>query len=268
MKLILEGDTNDISYLCDYIELVTFIDGKCDIEETVNIDDADQLKDILNMLKFRLKLYDKYTPYKIERKIVVSSFVKCRNKHKHYMYCLYYAVKGGANISTDVTNIFEMIVDNALKRYINTNESIITSFGQNKGNLKNNIEAFAERLHEHHNPGTVNSNAKDGGVDIITFKPLDERGNSIVILTDATVGKNWENKTVSVKLNYWKEYINFKVHPVTCLAMVHTINTEKMHDASMKNGLIFDRSRIIQFYVHDESIHKELTTWESKICDL
>ena len=110
------------------------------------------------------------------------------------------------------------------------------------------------------------AHAKDGGIDIVTYKPLDERGNQIIVLTDATIGKNWKEKHVYSKIQHWGQYIHFKNNPITCLAIAGIIPTENFHSASRDNGLLFDRTRIMGYYVPQDKIQEDLEHWRTQLC--
>lgn len=261
--------------ICDFLEYYTFIDGECDIEEyyysSEEDDDYDstQIDDIKSMLNRRLKLYYPYMPFRIHRNKIISMFSTddLKNKNLHYLFCLYYSLYGGGKLSRKESTLFEIIVDVALKSYLNTQHSILTSFGDNELTIKEKIHELLNNTNEL--IGDLNlmpSHAKDGGIDIVTFKPLDDRGNQIIVLTDATLGKNWGEKKVLSKLKHWLQYIHFKTEPLTCLALARIVPTERFHYASCDNGLLFDRTRIVSFYVPKNEIEQELSIWRAEIC--
>lgn len=257
---------NKVNPYCNYIEYCTFCDGDMYFDE-FDIDDSGNLQDdIIFELKRRLLLYgNAFIPYKIERDKIVS-LISDKDNFLHYFYCLYYAVSGG-NSSALNTNIFEKITDNSLKNYFGTADSSITSIGQNTSNLINFIDNIRTDLNEAKGSyDNIRPQAKDGGIDIVTYKPLDSRGNQVVCLTDATIGRHWrDQKQVSVKLNYWKDYIHFKVCPLTCLSIVHIVDEVDFYKASRDNGLIFDRARIMKFFTSDNTLKTSLVAWHATL---
>lgn len=229
----LVSSDNKVNSYCNYIEYNTFCDGDILFDEFDTDDNGLQLADIITELKRRLSLYgDNFVPYEIKRDSIKSLFID-KDNYLHYFYCLYYALQGGS-FPIAVTNIFEQITDNSLKNYFGTTNSAITSIGQNTGNLRGSIDSIRIALKEvKGNYDVIAPQAKDGGVDIVTYKPLDDRGNQIVCLTDATIGKNWKSqKSVITKLNYWTDYILFKVCPITCLSIVHIVDEAEFYQAS------------------------------------
>jgi len=270
MKLTIP--TYDLYTVCDYIEYFAFLNDECCLYRDVLSDDADKdidginIDDVIEELERRLILYGKNRPYEIYKKKKVKSLFVDKENNLHYLYTLYYALYGGGSVTTSISNLFEEIVDNAVKNYLNTSLSLITSFGQNTCNLKNKIPEIRDAIKESiGNIDNMPKMVKDGGIDIITYKPLDDRGNQLIILTDATIGKNWRLKRVNHIIEHWREYIHFKVCPYTSLAIVHVVEPEEFHTMSKENGLIFDRCRIIQYFKLEKSIYNKLLNWKGKV---
>ena len=257
---LVSTDDNLNSY-CNYIEYSCFVDGDILFSEFNTSDKGLKLEDITQELARRLSLYGVFIPYQIKKDKVVSLLLD-KSKHLHYFYCLYYSIKGG-NSSSFNTNIFEHITDISLKNYFCTDISEITSIGQSSQNLKNSIDKIRIVLKESKgNYEDIAPQAKDGGIDIITYKPMDNRGNQVICLTDATIGRNWKSeKKVTTKLNYWKEYIHFKVCPISCLSIVHIVDDSDFYGASKDNGLIFDRARIMRYFKFNSKLSSSLTAW-------
>ena len=253
------SSNEDVSSYCNFIEYSCFC---YDYIEFSEFDTSElKLEDIKQELKRRLNLYGDFTPFEIKKDQIISLINK-KEDFLQYFYCLYYSLKGGNSKSFN-TNIFELITDNSLKSYFNTSRSKITSIGLNSENLINCIDSIRMDLYE--KKGSIEElsvHAKDGGIDIITYIPVDDRGNQIVCLTDATIGKNWrKEKKVTSKLNYWTKFIHFKVSPITCLSIVHITKDGEFFQASMDNGLIFDRARIMKFYRNDDNLKETLKGW-------
>jgi len=258
----LPSSTDNLSSYCNYIEYSCFRDGNMLFSEFDVNGTGLKLKDIIQELNRRLELYgQEFIPFKIEKDRILS-MLSDKEVNLHYFYCLYFAVKGGNN-KTAHTNIFEQITDNSLRNYFGTDYSIVTSIGQNSVNLKNAIEKIKDALLEKKGSyEEMPKKAKDGGIDIITYKPVDNRGNQVVCLTDATVGRHWQSeKRVLNKLDYWVKYIHFKLRPLTCLSIVHIVEDSDFFSASTDNGLMFDRARIMRYYKGDSSITSTLKTW-------
>lgn len=261
---LVSSDTNISSY-CDFIEYCCFAEDEIKFSDFDINDSTPSLDDIKKELKTRLDLYSVFIPFEIKRH-KIKSLLKTKTDYLHYFYCLYYSLEGGTSVRT-VTNIFEKISDISLKNYFCTNNSITTSIGQNNVLLKNAIDDIRNKLGESKGSDEyIPSKAKDGGIDIITFKPIDNRGNQVICLTDATIGKNWRTeKNVISQLSSWTEFIHFKVTPITCLAIVHIVAPEDFHSSSKSNGLLFDRTRIMKFYDPNSTINTELINWQTSL---
>lgn len=265
------------SDICDYIEYYAFLYGECNIDIFYASDETNdeeenyktKIRDIHKILQNRLSLYNPFSPFKIQRNKIVSCFntIELRTNNLHYLFCLHYSLYGGSQLTRAISTLFEYIVDSALKKYLNTPYSIMTSFGENEQSIKEKIHIFLQDTKERIGDlSLIPPHAKDGGIDIITFKPLDNRGNQIIILTDATLGKNWQEKKVNSKLNHWNQYILFKTDPISCLAIAKIVPTERFHYASRDNGLLFDRARIMSNYSCQEAIQTDLEQWRSNLC--
>ena len=262
---LLSSTDNELNSYCNFIEYSCFREGEIYFDEFDTVGDgALKLDDILKELQRRLDYYNTFVPYSIKKDHILSTLDNSDTKNLHYLYCLYYSIEGGS-APASITNIFEVITDNCLKNYFSTNFSHITSAGQSNKNLKSSIEKVRKMLKEDEgNLKNLSSQAKDGGIDIITYLPFDDRGNQVVCLTDATIGKNWKiQKKVKIKLGHWRDFIQFKVIPISCLSVVHIIEDIYFHSASRDNGLLFDRARIMKFFKMDSNIEKDLTTWLS-----
>ncbi|WP_256007494.1 hypothetical protein [Pedobacter deserti] len=224
-----------------------------------------RLDDLIAELSRRLRLYGSFVPYKLEKNELIS-LLPDKEENLHYFYCLYYAVKGGNSVAFN-TNIFELITDISLKNYFSTKTSKITSVGVTTTRLKASISVVRKTIKESKgNYSTIKAATKDGGIDIITYKALDDRGNQLVCLTDATIGKNWKReKKVIVKLSRWKDWIHFKVPPITCLSVVHVIDDVDFHSASRDNGLLFDRPRIMRNFTPEKRLTSTLKNWATTL---
>lgn len=262
---LIYSSNNRLSSYCDYIEYCCFTNNEIRFSEFDINESSFTLDDVKNELERRLELYDSFSPFTIGRRSIESNLIN-KEDFYHYLYCLYYANEGGQTTIQN-TNLFESISDICLKNYFNTNSSIITSVGQNTSLLIDKIELIVGNLKEDKgNFENMPQMAKDGGIDIITYKPLDFRGNQLVCLTDATIGKNWgTQKNVNSTLQMWREYVHFKTCPLTCLSIVHIVEPEKFHFSSKMNGIIFDRTRIMKYYTEVETVKNELLNWVGRI---
>lgn len=265
--------SSDLDDICDFLEYEAFLKGECSLSSVITEDDDDneRLSSIKALLEHRLNLYNPYAPFEIKRGKIKSKFKTDISKEKnlHYLFCLHYSLNGAPKVSRDISTLFENIVDNSLKQYLQTSSSILTSFGDTDSNIESKIRHMLNETNEKMGDlSLIPRFAKDGGVDIVTYKSLDKRGNQIIILTDATLGKrSWKEKVVAVKVNLWTKYIHFHVNPITCLALARIIPTEVFFETSANNGLLFDRSRIVGLYTPSDPLTQILQNWKTSVCD-
>ena len=260
-----------LNTICDYAEYLSILEGEFDYNE-IPLDENDkpvvEIADVISVLEERAKWYGSQVPFivgknKVERVINIDNL----DNYNHYLFCLYYALYGGAD-NKKASDIFELITDSALKKYVGTENSILTSFSVSSDRtMKEKIHTIIHETKE--NIGNIDympKKSKDGGIDIVTYKSLDNRGNQIIILTDATIGKNWMNKCLAPKLESWREYIFFKVSPITCVSTVHVIDKDSIHNHSKGKGLLMDRTRIFRFYQVNDNLNTLLLNWKNEVC--
>lgn len=260
-----------LNTLCDYAEYLSILEGEFDFNE-IPLDENDkpvvEIKDVASVLEERSKWYGDKVPFLVSRDKIERIVNEDKlDNYNHYLFCLYYALYGGSE-NKKASDIFELITDVALKKYVGTEDSILTSFSASSDRtMKEKIHSIIHGTKE--NIGNIDympKKSKDGGIDIVTYKSLDNRGNQIVVLTDATIGKNWMNKCLAPKLESWKEYIFFKVCPITCVSTVHIIDKDSIHNQSKGKGLLMDRTRIFKFYQIDNEINALLLNWKNEVC--
>lgn len=91
---------------------------------------------------------------------------------------------------------------------------------------------------------------KDAGVDVIAWKPLDNRSGQVILLAQCAAGGKWDSKTRDINLRRWKSFIHFAADPVRVLGFPSVYSTsstdleDRWLDYSWEGGILLDRLRI------------------------
>jgi len=84
---------------------------------------------------------------------------------------------------------------------------------------------------------------KDAGVDVIAWRPIDNRSGQILFLIQCTIEEKWVNSGGKLSLQLWDDLINFTVPPIKAIAFPYVCHTEWV-SSSDKCGFLLDRLRI------------------------
>lgn len=107
--------------------------------------------------------------------------------------------------------------------------------------------------------------AKDDGVDIVSWQPIDKRCGQIVLLVQCAAGKDWQDKTMEISIPIWRDYIEFAVDPVRAVAIPAICHSDWLYN-SKKGGLLLDRLRIASLVPTKmtHSLQNDLKTWSER----
>jgi len=113
---------------------------------------------------------------------------------------------------------------------------------------------------------------KDGGVDVIAWRPFDDRSGQVVLLVQCTSGKGWNKKICDISLRTWDRWIHFAAVPITALAFPFVFNTgsprsrDQWLDFSCKGGILLDRLRLASFHPIQvpPSLKQDVIDWSER----
>lgn len=163
--------------------------------------------------------------------------------------------------------LFEQLTTMALKRYLGQAINIGAPRGQ--GIPKRFIDCLdfiASTAREPRGPVSVFRQwSKDEGVDVIAWRPLDQRCSQVILLVQCATGTDWKEKTMEISLPVWRQYIDFAAHPITAFAFpsVCNVNADWMY-LSKQGGILLDRLRIASFAPIISDLRKELSSWSQE----
>lgn len=214
-------------------------------------------------LENRQKSY-KEPPFEAESSII-TPLIEWK-KIPEYMACLLFSVFGGAGELSKSAKIFEQITAYALKEQFECETEIFGWPPENgvSGDIRERIRNLAKRLNERVIE-TPHSYKKDDTLDVVAWKPFyDKRNSQLVILTQCAIGKNWETKTRSLRMEAWKHYIHWGCNPVPGFSVPKIIPDSKWIDTARDAGMLFDRIRIYNLLCTSEDnnqFRSSLSDW-------
>jgi hypothetical protein len=112
------------------------------------------------------------------------------------------------------------------------------------------IRWLAEKLGLSEGVGTPSPEVKDGGVDVIAWKPFaDKRSGFLVILAQVTAEEGWRSKFGNVLLKRWEGWVDFGADPMTALAVPFALSWdwERWDDLRRATTLLLDRFRLAEY---------------------
>ena len=108
--------------------------------------------------------------------------------------------------------------------------------------------------------GEFPTSLKDAGLDAVTWRSLDRRKGTAVLLMQCAIGDDWDTKGILVEL--WRKFISFSAPPMTGLAFPFVPESVRSHvDWEIlcgKIGIPLDRIRLTALLA-DRTLPEELT---------
>jgi len=101
--------------------------------------------------------------------------------------------------------------------------------------------------------------AKDEDVDVIAWRPIDNRSGQVFILLQCTIERNWHSKP-KVDIDTWWKIIDFSAKPMPGLA-IPFVEHEEWHKRSIRKGVIFDRLRLSRLFQNSKYLHKYMKSF-------
>jgi len=173
------------------------------------------------------------------------------------------------NRQADVEVLLDMLVKDALCHYLG-GESRGVHFGwPTSGARPPSFPAaigwLAQRLGLSVGKGEKRSRRRDGGVDIVVWRPFrDAREGFVTILAQCTAALDWTPKAKDIVVDLWRGYIDFGKDPITCLAIPFVIPCPfaKWDELRRTVHFVLDRLRLCELLEGSElSRQEEMQAW-------
>lgn len=107
---------------------------------------------------------------------------------------------------------------------------------------------------------------KDGGLDIVAWRPWDDRrGGQLYLLGQCACGLDWPDKTADLNLTRLSDWFRPpRVSPLRSLFTPHYAISELLFEHSPQAGLMFDRARMVHL-LREPYIQTELVALTDQI---
>ena len=148
-----------------------------------------------------------------------------------------------------LSKLFERLATVAMKRYLTRSINIgWPREGRMPRSLHQSLQLFCNYTNEvMRGKPEIRHYAKDEGVDIIAWDPIDVRPGQLILLVQSTIEKDWSRSTEKINIATWKNIVNFAATP--CKAMVFPyVCSSQWKNWSTRGGVLFDRLRLTSFF--------------------
>jgi hypothetical protein len=181
--------------------------------------------------------------------------------------------------SNEVTPLFDFVGAAALSDLFGTRAHMIRFgwpiTGDRPSGSRGALEWLADQLGlTHDKSAPVNQKLKDGGVDVVIWRPFqDGRLGFPVLLAQCTVGqREWEKKGRDIQKTLWRRYLGLPGSPPTALVLpfcVHHPDRFEAWDAvSHEVTFLVDRIRLLDLLAEVDPTtiteHEKIDSWTTK----
>ena len=109
---------------------------------------------------------------------------------------------------------------------------------------------------------------KDDKVDIVAWKPIDDRMGKIVLLANCAAGEDWHGKTTDISEGLWSAYIDSPFRPIRTFAFPYVgLDARVWRRTSLEGGLVLDRLRLVRLAPSHNKLpfRRDLIDWCNKM---
>jgi hypothetical protein len=130
------------------------------------------------------------------------------------------------------------------------------------------IDWLADQLDRTPGTGRRSPKKKDGGVDVVVWRPFHDRASAfLVLLGQTTVQRHFVPKAKDIRPHQWNEWIPLGVPPLTAIVVPYSIpvTSDAWDDMHYDVNLILDRMRLCELlegaWPVDTELQARLDTW-------
>ena len=170
---------------------------------------------------------------------------------------------------SEVETLLDMLVLDALSGYLSGSSRGVhfgwPTSGDRPPAFPAAIAWLAERLGLAVGKGQKRSARRDGGVDVVVWRPFNDRREGFVtILAQCTIAVDWSEKAKDIVVDLWRGYIDFGKDPITCLAIPYVIPHpfDKWDELRRTVHFVLDRLRICEILDGVDLSHRQrISEW-------
>jgi hypothetical protein len=173
-----------------------------------------------------------------------------------YIFLLLISIDGPmrrANKYRDIEELFDNVVREALRGYLGPGtETLRFGWPPSEGRpatFAKALDWLADRVGLPVGSGLPPSKGKDGGLDVVAWKPFKDRRSAFVLaFVQCTVQSDWHPKAKDILDHVWLSRIDTGRPVVTSLAVPFVIpkNYPKWDELRRMTNIVFDRLRLAQ----------------------
>jgi hypothetical protein len=173
--------------------------------------------------------------------------------------------------STEMEVLFERITERALSRlWGDSGRALRFGWPSDIGRPQSFNDAviwLAEQLGIQPGTGYRPPRRKDGGVDVVAWRPFpDGRGGIPLILAQCTLQSEIRSKSTDIDTRVWASWLVMDVDPVTALAVPQTIPSGVLWGELALRGMVLERMRLVELLAFDEQM-VALSEWNSTLSE-
>jgi hypothetical protein len=249
--------------LADWAELWCAInpDGRASRSELQQVLVESQLDDLaidntwLELTRRETLLRGDY-PYLVAR----TALLRTPWRRPHLTYCALLLIASGmtydiARLATcnEEARLFEHIATRALTQYVSGTARRVGFPREDEvpAGFEEMLRFLRDELNEEGPLGNVMSQypeAKDGGVDVVAWRPFRDRlSGQVIILGQCAIGKNWAEKLTEFSMERWRRYLGSVVPPVRAFLTPYAgTGSRQWGGVNLDGGMFLDRIRICE----------------------
>lgn len=176
----------------------------------------------------------------------------------------------------DGTKLFEELCAVIVKEYYGSH-AIARVFGTSEsGSFKDKVQNLLDSLHikgQYKKTFGTTGREKDGSLDIVAWIPFaDNKDGQMIAMGQCKTGTNWAGMLTELD-----PYVFFSDHstiqpytkPQKLFFVAESFGDYKWEDRSRKGGIIFDRTRIMEFLpdTMDDTLLDKIINWNKEVID-
>jgi hypothetical protein len=153
----------------------------------------------------------------------------------------------------EVEEMFDHLVRVALEFYLGPSSQGVRFGFQGLGDRPRGFQAaltwLGQQLGLGPGPGRRRSKRKDGGADVVVWRPFaDGRDAFVTVLAQCTIQVEWRDKVTDVRPGVWRGWLDFGRDPLTCIAIpfVLPIEYDWWDEIRRTVDILLDRSRLTE----------------------
>lgn len=228
------------------------------------------VEDIWGELESRKSILPNY-PFNIQDTLIQRISRWEDSPHYSFMLLLainffYESTKIRQNNQRVPSKLFERLVSIALKKYMRQSINIGSPReGRISRSLKQSLKFFCGLCNESmQEKPEITHYAKDEGVDVIAWDPIDCRSGQVILLVQCTIERDWTRSCDKINLDTWKHIVNFATTPEKAVAFPYVCN-EQWKNWSTRGGILFDRLRLVSMLSSMSTIYlrRKILEWSN-----